>query len=53
MEFQSISNNLQLRGLLPHDVRDVFSGVVLNYPVIDQYIHLDSDIVNNPNFKVD
>ena len=50
-KFQSISKNSQLKELLPHDFRDVFSGVVLKYPSMDQHIHLDSDTVNNPNFE--
>ena len=50
-KFQSITKNSQLKGLLPHDVRDVFSGVVLNYTAMDQYIHLDYEIVNNPSFE--
>ena len=50
-KFQSITKNLQLKGILPHDVWYVFSGVVLNYPVMNQCIHLDYDIANNPSFE--
>ena len=50
-KFQIIKNNLKLKRLLPHGVRDVFSGVLLNYPVMAQYLQPDSEILKNPNFE--
>ena len=50
-KFQSITNNLQLKGILLHDLRYFFSGVVLNYIVMDKYTYSDSESVNNHRFE--
>ena len=32
-------------------LKNIFTGVVLNYPLMDQHLQLDSNIVNNPKFE--
>ena len=49
--FQSITRNSQLKGILPHDVKNVFSGVVIDYPFMAQYLHPDYNIARNPKFE--
>ena len=50
-KFQSITKNSQLKGLLTHDVRDIFSDVVIDYRMMAQYVQPDYDIVNIPSFE--
>ena len=50
-KFQSITKNLQLKGIITHGVRYVFSGVVIDYSSMAQYLQPYSKMMNNTNFE--
>jgi hypothetical protein len=50
-KFQSISISLQERGLTLADGRDIFNGVLEEYPKLRHYLADDADIVHSINFE--
>ena len=50
--FNSITKNLQVQGCSPLTVRAVFDALIEGeYPDMNYYLSLTSDIVNNPDFE--
>lgn len=50
-KFESITKNLQKRGISPDMVRSVFDVICDDYPAMRDYLHHHANIVNNPDFE--
>ena len=50
-KFENVTRSLQRTGVTGAEVRLVFEAIIEDYPGMGQYLEMDANMVNNPDFK--